>query len=153
MCRVALVACSKQKLAHAAPARDLYRGNLFRLSRTWVEARAHVFPRWGILSARHGLVLPDTVLEPYDVGLRDLSPEQRATWAADTAQAIVTEWGAGTIYTLLAGYDYRDATRPLPYVEDLFEHWLRYRKEVQGKRGRVGNGWLMKQLKAGRGRG
>jgi hypothetical protein len=61
--RVALVACSGTKLAEPAPARDLYRGDLFRKSRAWAEANAD---RWYILSALHYVLHPDKEIEPYE---------------------------------------------------------------------------------------
>lgn len=64
MTHLVLVSCSKTKLPQAAPARDLYCSSLFRASRAYAEAFGD---RWAILSAKHGVVLPETVLEPYDV--------------------------------------------------------------------------------------
>lgn len=49
--RLAIVACSASKLAHAAPARELYTGALFKLARELAET---VADRWVILSAKHG---------------------------------------------------------------------------------------------------
>jgi len=64
---VFIVPCGNEKLPRAAPARDLYTGSQF----------AYVFPRAAaaarrtggevfILSALHGLVEPDRVIEPYN---------------------------------------------------------------------------------------
>lgn len=65
-----VVACSGKKLDHAAPARELYTGDLFRASVTW--ARSHGL-RWTILSALHGIVGPGQVLDPYDYRLDDVA--------------------------------------------------------------------------------
>lgn len=65
-----LVGCSKTKLNSPAPARELYRGNLFRLASRWAELKGH---RWGVLSALHGFIEPDTVVEPYDLALADVA--------------------------------------------------------------------------------
>lgn len=62
--KVGLVGCASQKLQRPAPARELYVSQLFRKASAYVEANTD---RWYILSAKHGLVHPDTVLEPYDV--------------------------------------------------------------------------------------
>lgn len=59
------IACGAAKLTHAAKARDLYTGSLFRLARAFAERSGD----WWILSAKHGRVHPDTVLEPYDMTL------------------------------------------------------------------------------------
>lgn len=70
--RIIIVGCGKAKGPHRAPARELYTGSLFRAARAYAEASGHP---WLILSARHGLVEPATVLEPYD-HTATLTPEQ-----------------------------------------------------------------------------
>lgn len=77
MTGVVLIGCGATKLDHAAPAKDLYVGNLFRARRAYAEATG---APWAILSARHGLVLPDTVIEPYDVTLNGRKPEDVRRW-------------------------------------------------------------------------
>lgn len=64
--RIGLVGCSSTKTKHPAPARDLYTSALFRRSAAYAEATCE---RWFILSAKHGLVYPDEVIEHYDVRL------------------------------------------------------------------------------------
>lgn len=64
--RVGLVGCASAKLHRQAPARELYTSSLFRKAFAYAELTCDlVF----VLSAKHGLVHPDTVLEPYDVKL------------------------------------------------------------------------------------
>jgi hypothetical protein len=72
--RVVIVGCGASKLACAAPARDLYTGPLFKAARADVEARG--LP-WAIASAKHGFVLPETVLEPYDMTIAQRKKEDR----------------------------------------------------------------------------
>lgn len=60
---LAVVACGAAKLDHAAPARDLYTGQHFRLALAAAEA---ITPRVVILSARYGLLPLDAVAEPYE---------------------------------------------------------------------------------------
>jgi hypothetical protein len=76
--RVGLVACGKSKLDHAAPARDLYTGPLFRAASAYAE---RTYDAWFVLSAKHHLVHPDDVLEPYDVSLAGLMHVVRLQWA------------------------------------------------------------------------
>lgn len=141
--RVALVGCSGTKLDRPAPARELYAGNLFKLSVRWVERRP--FDAWAILSAKHGLVLPDEVIEPYDVML---DGRRLKAWAALVEKQLVLRWGEGAIYTLLAGDQYGVAVQGLPFVEDVFRGWARQRK-LDGHR-RTGIGVLMRELKLDR---
>lgn len=70
--RLAIIGCGAAKLPHAAPARALYTGGLFRAARVHVEARG--LP-WLILSALHGLVEPDAIIAPYDVTMAETKRE------------------------------------------------------------------------------
>lgn len=104
-----LVACGSSKLDHAAPARELYTGDLFQKARAYVEARG---ARWFILSAVHGLVDPLAVLEPYDcwIGAQDRA------WRDDWGQRIAAQlerherraWPFSAPIVALAGKDYRE---------------------------------------------
>lgn len=63
-----VVPCGRNKLDRPAAARELYASSHFRFALRQVETAAHVEGgQVRILSALHGLVDPDTVLEPYDV--------------------------------------------------------------------------------------
>lgn len=128
--RVALISCGAEKLAAAAPARDLYTGPLFRSARRWVELRDYVYPAWGILSARHGLLLPNQVVEPYDASLAAMSEPERAAWGTSAAEKIRRQWGTEVIYTVLAGEQYMRALSGFPYVEDVYAHWHAAKREV-----------------------
>jgi len=97
-----LISCTNAKRDEPAPARDLYdESGYFRDMRAYAEARGG---RWFILSAKHGFVEPDEVLEPYDE--RGLSEQQ--------AHDIATELDERAINTvhLVAGKDYSDVLTP-----------------------------------------
>lgn len=76
--KVTLIGCAKEKRTTACPARELYVSQLFNATSAWAEKHSD---KWFILSAKHGLVHPDTVLEPYDVTLNDMAAPQRREWA------------------------------------------------------------------------
>jgi hypothetical protein len=63
---VGLVGRASQKLQRPAPARELYVSQLFKKASAYAERTCD---RWYILSAKHDLVHPDEVIEPYDVRL------------------------------------------------------------------------------------
>lgn len=118
--RIGLVGCGASKLPHAAPARDLYTGHLFRKSAAYAEATCE---RWYILSAKHGLLHPDQIVEPYDQRLttrpRTVDGRRIATpWAAAVSGAILNEVGVHGIWTstfvVLAGSVYADNIATLP---------------------------------------
>jgi hypothetical protein len=81
-----LIGCVKSKLGYPAPAKDLYTSALFRKERAYAESSGKP---WFILSAKHGLVSPDEVIEPYDVYLKTMPDAYRAWWG----RAVVSQLG------------------------------------------------------------
>jgi hypothetical protein len=65
---------------------------------------------WFILSAKHGLVTPETPLAPYDLSLYDLSASERRMWAEDVVMAldILRLNTPRTHWLILAGKVYRE---------------------------------------------
>ncbi|TSE15039.1 hypothetical protein B1A87_003025 [Arthrobacter sp. KBS0703] len=105
---VGLVACASQKLLRPATARELYVSQLFKKASAYAEMRCD---RWYVLSAKHGLVRPDEIIEPYDVRLgTNTSPSVRA-WAAMVQGQLAAELEGVEDVTLiaLAGVQYRTA--------------------------------------------
>ena len=72
--------CVKRKSAGGRPARDVYASPLWGYRRDYAERLA---VPWFILSAKHGLLTPDTHIEPYDLTLADLSPAERRAWSQE----------------------------------------------------------------------
>lgn len=100
-----LVACVGEKALSAQPARDLYRSDWFRKARAYVEALG---VDWRILSAQHGLLHPDAVIEPYEAALASMPATERQAWAA----TIIVELSrlsldGGVVF--LAGEHYRQS--------------------------------------------
>lgn len=89
--KVGLVACCSSKLTRAAPAWQLYTSPLFRLSVAYLTQKVGV-DRWYVLSAKHGLVAPETVIEPYDETLTKLGKAEREAWGERVAEQIYAEW-------------------------------------------------------------
>lgn len=83
--RVGIVGCGSAKREHAAPAKDLYTSSYFALKRQFAEEYCD---QWYVFSAKHGLVAPDTVLDPYDASL---SPRSDAYVGDDPAQDLGAE--------------------------------------------------------------
>lgn len=102
-------------------ARDLYRGHLYSLSVAWVHATQGRDASWAILSAEHGLVMPDQVLDPYQRRLRDLDVLGRAAWAARVTELVRDRFGDSE-HIILAGRDYVDPLRALG-GRDVFGAW------------------------------
>jgi len=90
---IALVGCGSQKLGHAAPARELYTGRLFRAARAWAERFA---AEWAVLSAKRFLVPPDRVLEPYDLRF-PTNPDLVRQWCGHVRHETVWRWCRGAL--------------------------------------------------------
>jgi hypothetical protein len=106
--RVGLVGCTKTKLDHRAPARDLYSASpMFRGRRFYVETTCD---RWFILSAKHGVVDPGRVLSPYDVSFIGASRQLKRDWAQGVLLELESRLGElrGTKFEIHAGRDYWD---------------------------------------------
>ena len=68
----------KRKPGRVGPARDVYASPLWKCRRELAE---RLGVPWFILSAKHGLLDPETHIEPYDLALADLSPADRWAWS------------------------------------------------------------------------
>ena len=103
--RIGLVGCVAEKLDRSAPARDLYRSALFIGRRRYVDASCD---DWFILSAKHGLVRQNDMLDPYDQALTGTSRATRRAWAMRVIDQIVEtiETLQDTTFEIHAGADY-----------------------------------------------
>lgn len=64
---VVVIPCGRQKLDRAAPAGELYVGSMHREARRAADRLTESGGTVLILSAKHGLIGFDTVIEPYDM--------------------------------------------------------------------------------------
>lgn len=99
--RVGLVACCGQKLEGMHPAGDIYQSPLFRKSREWAEVNCD---KWMILSAKHGLLDPQQVIESYDLTLNNMPAERRRAWS-DSVRTQLAEFSDDDL-VVLAGKNY-----------------------------------------------
>lgn len=102
--RVLLLGCVKTKLAHPAPAAQLYVSPLFRRRLAYAEAAG---TPWYVVSGRWGLLRPDELAAPYDLHLGDTPTSYRRAWgswvteqlaAAHPLDGLVVEIHAGDVY-------------------------------------------------------
>lgn len=68
MCIVSLVSCTAKKGSDKKPAKYLYASPWFQKARAWAESLSD---EWFILSAKHYLLHPDTVIDPYEYSIDD----------------------------------------------------------------------------------
>ncbi len=109
MTRICLVSCVGQKLDHPARAIDLYISPWFKKARGYATR----CDRWYVLSAKYGLVTPDSVIEPYEVTLNKMRKLDRQSWARRVFQALCHVTSGDDEMIVLAGHKYRETLVPL----------------------------------------
>lgn len=100
-----VVGCGASKLPHPSEARTLYTGPVFKAARTLAERSGN----WMILSAEHGLIRPEVVIDPYDRRV-DLTDTKQIEWLASTIRRVIFTLTIRQI-TVLAGADYATVVR------------------------------------------
>ena len=103
--KIALVACVSRKNSIPMPARDLCISDWFRKASAYAM---RVADEWYILSAKYGLVAPDTVIEPYDEPLNRMSAAARRAWARRVSKDLGRVLQPGDQVVFLAGIKYRE---------------------------------------------
>ena len=100
-----LIGCVKSKHNHTSAAKELYKSPLWRCRRAYAERSGYP---WFILSAKHGLLAPETEIRPYDVALSDLSASKCRAWSQCVLDALKTELTSlkGTVIDIHAGKRY-----------------------------------------------
>lgn len=102
---ICLVSCVAKKLDGAHPARTLYSpSTFFKAQQSYAETHAD---SWLILSALHGVVRPDEVIEKYDKTLKTMKKPDRDAWGKmviEQLDNIITDENI----IVLAGKAYKD---------------------------------------------
>jgi len=105
-CRV-IVACGALKGPQPAPALDLYRGGYFADCRRWalsVAPRSAVY----VLSARHGLIRADRVIEPYEQSIHTADRRELAGMVHLQAMQLLEPCTAVGLPWFVGGARYRE---------------------------------------------
>lgn len=100
-----LVSCVSRKGNAPAQAKDLYQSDWFCKARAWVEQTGQP---WFILSAKYGLVHPETVISPYEKTLNKMAAAERRAWAAATIKQLEPHLDGVESVIFLAGQRYRE---------------------------------------------
>ena len=107
--KVGLISCAKRKGPLPSPAEDLHTSQLFQKAKAFVGGTCD---RWFILSAKHGLLRPDEVIEPYDQTLNTVSKAERQAWAARILVQLHPLVKPGDRFVILAGARYQEYLTP-----------------------------------------
>lgn len=129
-----IVGCGGAKLNRPAPAGRMYTGSYHAACR---RAADRLGGRLIILSARYGLITPDTWIEPYELRMRQPGAVTVPTLRAQARQLNIDT--AGTV-TVLAGRDYADpvsviwphAARPLDTTHGIGQQRARLAELARG---------------------
>ena len=81
----AFIACSKTKKAYSSQARYLYQGSLFKKALKYAEKN---YKFVYILSAKHGVVSLEQILNPYEKTLNNMNKQERKEWNKLVTQQI-----------------------------------------------------------------
>jgi hypothetical protein len=105
MKRIAFVSCVKTKSTTTELAEHLYISPWFRMAREYAKRNAD---RWFILSAEHGLIKPNMIVDPYETTLNRMMIEDRKRWAEHVAWQMDDLNVKGDTAIVLAGARYRE---------------------------------------------
>ena len=104
-----LVSCVSLKCPVPARARDLYTSPWFRKARACVEAMGCP---WYILSAKYGLVDPNSTIDPYNQTLKSMPVNRRRAWARGVIEHLAPRLAGVNSVAFLAGTAYREFLEP-----------------------------------------
>lgn len=132
--KIILIACSSKKLNRRARAKDLYAGPLFKLS--WAYALKERPDKIYILSALHGLLDPETDIDPYNVALtRPPNSDSSSAVKVLTAKE-KKRWGNQVIAALSTFADLRRDNFIIlagkEYIKPLADNLLHLRDPLKG---------------------
>lgn len=86
---VGLACCGKKKWKEKCEAQSLYRAPYSKTGIEWIKRNCE---DWRILSAKHFVLKPDQVIEPYDLCLEDFSAEDRRKWGKNVSRHLNGEF-------------------------------------------------------------
>ena len=107
---ICLVGCGKQKDPGRARAKDIYTSPFFRYKRQYAETFGD---SWFIISAKHHLLNPDKIIEPYDETLNSAGVAAKQSWAAIVHEQLCQVISPNDTIVILAGKDYFGHLLPL----------------------------------------
>jgi len=102
---IALVSCVSKKNKSPMPAGKLYSSDLFHKMSTYAKKNAD---EWYILSAKFGLLSPETVIAPYNQTLNNMSSQSRLVWSRKVVESLKQILTPGDSVIILAGMRYRE---------------------------------------------
>jgi len=106
-----LISCVSRKLDRSAKAKDLYTSPLFRMGYRYARSLKpnNIF----VLSAKHGLISSDKVIEPYNVTLNNMRAADVKKWSERVLAQLRKQTDLQKdLFIFLAGEKYRKYLLP-----------------------------------------
>jgi uncharacterized HhH-GPD family protein len=102
---VIILGCVSTKRSTPSKAKDLYDSPMFARRRRYAESSGKP---WVIFSAKHGIIDPDYVIEPYDVGMSTLPVVELRAKGRQAVDQLETLTGSlrGKVFEIHAGASY-----------------------------------------------
>lgn len=85
MSNICLIGCVKTKRSKPCAAVDMYISPLFRLRLRYAQKLGI---KCYIISAKYGLLEPQTIIAPYNTTLKDMTSHERKMWAMRVIQEL-----------------------------------------------------------------
>ena len=128
MSKIALISCTSSKKDYVCEAKELYSKSLaFRLE---YEIAGKIAEKVYILSAKHGLVSPDTVLAPYNYTLINKPQNIKVQWSNNVLKQMKQQVSLeNDEFIIFTGKDYYEYL--LPSIKN---YWLPLKGMRQGER-------------------
>lgn len=105
--KICLIACGKRKAEKPVRAEEMYLGTLFKYSLAY--ARKIEADKIFILSAKHGLLALDTVIEPYNETLNKKRKAEKQAWAHKVLDQLNKQTNLeDDFFVFLAGKNYNE---------------------------------------------
>jgi hypothetical protein len=111
--KLGLVSCTKSKQSHSCRAEEMYLPSAL-FTKAYGYARKH-YDKVAILSAKYGLLLPEELIEPYELALKTMGRREKKQWAEKTFKQLNEKLNIKKNDTVFfhAGNDYREHLIPL----------------------------------------
>lgn len=122
---VVLIGCGSEKAAVPTTAADLYTGSLYAAHRR-ILTHLGTWPPTAILSAEHGWLMPEQVIEPYKKHIDDLTAEELETWGDRVASRLYAQHLEKPVVLVLAGGAYID-----PWLKGCSGDWEGISEEIR----------------------
>lgn len=120
-----LICCASRKRPSSCPARLLYdESTLFRYSRDYVESYSYPYC---ILSAKYGLLEPDTVISPYNLTLLNFDTDAHIEWSERVFKQLMENYPNVKKLHLYTGNAYEKYLIPLLEANGIeYEQYLKH---------------------------